>query len=180
MRVAACVAANCARCEGLPGVRSWSHRALARSKLGLECQQAGIACLRTGSCKPGRGFPLMMFYRRTSMASSVFWRSRSSGSIHAWHRQQIFGVLGGSGSEGSGAGVNQLMNPWPAERWRSMTPWPGRAALCGCGWVALRPALKRYILPVLPVASQLCSFAGCATSSCASIRLQPTVSCLPP
>ena len=89
VRVAACVAANCARCEaGRGGFQFPVDRGLLHPR--LESPLVLTTSRRRKCYKPGPASRSTMWRRVTSTGWWPSWQSKKSVSIHAWPRQVIF------------------------------------------------------------------------------------------
>ena len=175
VRVAACVAANCARCEAgrggfqFPWIGTFTRRDVL-VEAGIPPQ---VAWARVSACsnafqlrrcvRPRPASRLTMWRRATSIDWWRCWQTSRSGATRVWLQPMIFGKCGGHGNEASGAGGNRHMSPWQGGRQRSATLWPGQAAHYGFGWALSRQASRTSILLAQPVDSPLCSCATYAT-----------------
>ena len=182
VRVAACVAANCARCEAgrggfqFPWIGAFTRRdVLVEAGIppqlpGLELVPAAAHAFQLRKCvRPRPTSRLTMWRRATSKDWWRCWQTSRSGATRVWLQPMIFGKCGGHGNEASGAGGSQRMSPWQGGRQRSATLWPGQGAHYGFGWALSRQASRTSILLAQPVDSPLCSCATYATASCALI-----------
>ena len=181
VRVAACVAANCARCEagrggfqfpwigtftrrdvlveaGIPPQVAWARVSACSECLSAEEVRQASSGLTVDDVAPSH------INRLVAVLAD-----QQERATRVWLQPMIFGKCGGHGNEASGAGGNQHMSPWQGERQRSATLWPGQAAHYGFGWALSRQASRTSILLAQPVDSPLCSCATYATASCALI-----------
>ena len=181
VRVAACVAANCAvvRREGagsssrgsgpLPDGMCWWRPVYLRRWHGLELVPAAHAFQLRKCVRPRPTSRLTMWRRATSIDWWRCWQNSRRGATRVWLQPMIFGKCGGHGNEASGAGGSPEPVAGRETAIRDAVARAGRALWFWLG--SIEAASRTSILLAQPVDSPLCSCATYATASCALIAL---------
>ena len=133
VRVAACVAANCARCEAgrggfqFPWIGTFTRRdVLVEAGIPPQVAWARVsacsACLSAEEVRQASSDLTV-----DDVAPSHINRLVAVLADQQERQPMIFGKCGGHGNEASAAGGSQHMSPWQGGRQRSATLWPGQA-----------------------------------------------------